>query len=515
MQNTIAQTLNALQNAKLDPTELAKATTTGVSQALGLVGYDLSAPAKTLYPVLTPLRNRIPRVSGNGDTATRWKAVTAINPSKVMMGVAEAARSGFIDQTVKEYVASYRGLGLENFLTFESELAAVGFDNARARASTALLQSVMIGEENVLLGGNTSLALGTTPTPTGVTRQASPASTSALAATLSIKCIALSHAGFYRSSVAGGVPVTIARDPGDGSATVNLPGGAAQISAAASIGSVGAAESVFASVTPVRGAVGYAWYYGAAGSELLGQITTTNSVIITAPAAGSQNATAHSVGAADRSTDSLVHDGLLTQIFDSAGGGYWQAMPTGLAANAVTNTSGSGTPLTADGSGGIKEIDAALLYFWENLRLTPDVMYVNAQELTNMTKALVKAGTNSAFRLVVNQGGEPGVGQLTLTAGSIIGSYLNKYTLGGGQTIPVILHPTMPPGMILFYSNGAPYPLSGIDNVLQVKTRRDYYQIDWPLRTRRYEFGIYTDQLLQNFFPPSFGLITGIANGLG
>lgn len=514
MNNTIAQTLAALQNAKLSPDELVKATTTGMLQSTGLVGYDLSAPAKTLYPVLTPLRNRIPRVSGNGDTATRWKAVTAINPSKIMMGVGEAARSGFIDQTVQDYVAAYKGLGLENFITFESEYAGVGFDNVRARASTALLQSVMIGEENILFGANTSLALGTTPTPT-LSRQATPASTASLAATLNVRCIALTHEGYRRSSVAGGVPTVISRNPGDGSAAVNINGGAAQISAQAQITTVGAAESVFATVTPVRGAVAYAWYWGAAASEVLGAITTVNCCMILAPATGTQNISVHTAGAADRSQDALVHDGLVTQIFDPAGGGYWKSMATGTVAQYnVANTGTLGFPLTADGSGGIKEIDEALLYFWENLRLSPDTLYVNAQELTNMTKALVKAGTNSAFRLVVNQGGEPGAGALTLTAGTIIGSYLNKYTLGGGETLKVVLHPTIPPGMILFYSSGPPYPLSGIDNVLQVKTRRDYHQIDWPLRTRRYEFGIYTDQLLQNFFPPSFGLITGIANGL-
>jgi len=50
--------------------DLAKAT---FQTSTGLVNYDLTGPAKKLYPVLSPLRNALPRVMGNGDTATRWK----------------------------------------------------------------------------------------------------------------------------------------------------------------------------------------------------------------------------------------------------------------------------------------------------------------------------------------------------------------------------------------------------------------------------------------------------------
>ena len=35
----------------------------GVTVATGLTYYDLQAPAKNLYPVITPLRNKIPRVT--------------------------------------------------------------------------------------------------------------------------------------------------------------------------------------------------------------------------------------------------------------------------------------------------------------------------------------------------------------------------------------------------------------------------------------------------------------------
>ena len=34
--------------------------------------------------------------------------------------------------------------------------------------------------------------------------------------------------------------------------------------------------------------------------------------------------------------------------------------------------------------------------------------------------------------------------------------------------------------------------------------------IEWPLRTRKYEYGVYADELLQNYFPPAFGILKNI-----
>ena len=83
-----------------------------------------------------------------------------------------------------------------------------------------------------------------------------------------------------------------------------------------------------------------------------------------------------------------------------------------------------------------------------------------------------------------------------------------------GQEVPVQVHPDLPPGTILFETIlNLPYKLSGVDNVVQVRTRQEYYQITWPLQTRKYEFGVYVDEVLQNYFPPAFGVITNIADG--
>ena len=46
-----------------------------------------------------------------------------------------------------------------------------------------------------------------------------------------------------------------------------------------------------------------------------------------------------------------------------------------------------------------------------------------------------------------------------------------------------------------------------------MRTMRDYYQIEWPIRKRQYEYGIYCNEVLQHYFPPALGILFNIANG--
>jgi hypothetical protein len=58
-----------------------------------------------------------------------------------------------------------------------------------------------------------------------------------------------------------------------------------------------------------------------------------------------------------------------------------------------------------------------------------------------------------------------------------------------------------------------PSLMSNVGSVVQVRTRQDYYQIEWPPRARRYETGVYADEVLQHYFPPSMAVIANIAAG--
>lgn len=474
------------------PEFLHKSTFTQASSATtGLTYYDLELGAKFLYPVLTPLRNELPRVGGKGGIQAAWRAVTGVNTSNMRIGVSAGNRGAAQAVATADYTAAYRGIGLETSVDFEAEYAGRGFDDIRAIAAKVGLEATMIGEEAMILGGNTSNALGTTPTPT---LTASGSGTSLTATQYSVICVALSFEGMLYGSVAGGIQGSITRENADGSSDT-FGGGAAQRSTNATITPT-AGQQINASVAQVRGACGYAWFWGAAGSEVLGAITSINSVVITAAAAGSQNT---STLTSDNSTNSLIFDGLLTIGMKSSFGAYFYAMANG--------TPGSGTPFTADGAGGIVEIDAALKDRWDNYRLSPDTIWVNSQEALNISKKILQGSSTSAQRFVFDSQRD------SLGGGIMVRTYLNRFSMGGAKTLDIRIHPNMPPGTILMTSRTLPYPISGVANVMQVRCRQDYYQIEWPLVSRKYQSGVYADEVLQHYFPPSMAVITNIANG--
>jgi hypothetical protein len=505
-----AQNLNEIlalmKSAQASPDDgIAKNFTQPGSATVGLQYYNLQAPALNLFPVMTPLRNMTPRIGGGFAIQANWKAFTAINTGNMRAGVSEGARAGVIGQTLAEYFAAFRGYGLENNVTFEAQYAGQGYDDVKARSVTQLLQAMMIQEERLLLGGNTSMALGTTPSPTvsaNTTGGALPASTySVIAVALTNQAyqdmVGVNNGAIGQSLVLSNatVPAQITRTNADGT-TTSYGGGAAQKSTNTTVTTTGATSSVTASVAPVRGAAGYAWFFGAAGSEVLSAVTSINSVVFTAAVTGTQ--TAASLTATDSSTSSLDFDGLLTIAANPVYGGYYAAQATGNA--------GTGTPLTADGAGGIVEIDAALDYFFTKYRISPGRLIVSYQESRNISKKVIANGGAPLLRVTeaANDAGD------VLGGGRRVTQYLNKIT---GQMIEIMVHPNMPAGTMMFETSSLPYPLNGVGNVYQMLMRQDYYQLEWPLRSRRYEFGVYADGVLQHYAPFTLGIISNIANG--
>jgi hypothetical protein len=176
MQTDAQDTLDRLKAAQQKPLGdprfksliwLEKSTfSQNASATSGLTFYDLELGAKFLYPVLTPLRNMIPRVSGKGGIQAAWRAITAINTTGLRFGVSAANRGGVMAVKTQVYTATYKGIGVETSVDFEAQYAGQEFDDVRAIGAKTGLEALMLGEEAMILGGCTSTLLGTTPTPT-------------------------------------------------------------------------------------------------------------------------------------------------------------------------------------------------------------------------------------------------------------------------------------------------------------------------------------------------------------
>jgi hypothetical protein len=470
-----------------------------VTISTGLTAFDLQAPAKNLYPTITPLRNSIARVARlNPGDAAHWRSIFGTTGSgfDAMGWVPEGQRSASMSYSAVSVTLPYVTLGEEDTVTFEAEAAAQGFEDINATATLRILQKTMRKEETALLGGNTSLALGKPGTPT---LSASGTGGTLPATTYSVIVVALTFEGYRNSTLAGGVATTMTITGNDGN-TYTLSGGSSLRSNNATQ-AVAAGQTLFATVPVVNGAVAYAWYVGSAGSETLQAITTINSVAFSAPliASGQQPATA--VTADNSRNPGLAFDGLLTDGFNPSTSSFVQALPSGPA--------GTGSTLTPSGRGSILEIDNMLLQMWNSYRLSPTVIYVNAQEQKNITAKCLTNGSGPLVRYNVDASQSA---PYEFTASGVVRWYYNPFT---GVEIPMPVHPDLPPGTILAYCERLPawYQSNETPNVAEVLTRRDYYRVDWPVRTRRREFGVYTEEVLAIYASFGIGILTNIGNG--
>jgi len=494
--NISAETIAMLKEAlSKGDAELAKAWVQQTSAISGITAYDLEAPSKKLYPVLTPLRNKIPRVGGGRGIQANWRAVTGINTAGLSMGVSDGNRGGVITTTTADYLAIFRELGLEDYVTWAADFDAVGFEDKKVLATEGLLRAVMIGEEKLILGGLGTWALERTPTPS-CTPTAASGTCTYLHDPYTIYCIALTMAGYANSTI-DAIVQDVTRAMADGSGNDTYGGGSARISAAqtASCGGTNTGYGIACSVAAVPGAVAYAWFWAPNGGTVkCGAITTVNYYMIATDVPTGAQTYASLDNASDHSKNTYEFDGLISMIAKTASGSYIVSND-----NAV---------LTAGTDGGITQFDTALQWFWDNYRLSPTDIWVNSQEKKNIRAKIMTGATAAAQRFVFN------VEQGQVKGGTMAISYLNPFVMGGAaEEIPINLHPNIPPGTVLFTTDVLPYPLSNVTNVLQMKLRRDYYAIQWPMVKRRYEYGVYFDGVLQNYFLPAFGMINNIKNG--
>jgi hypothetical protein len=264
-------------------------------------------------------------------------------------------------------------------------------------------------------------------------------------------------------------------------------------------------QTLSATVPLVNGAVAYAWFIGAVGAESLQAISYLNSATFTTPIQSGQQL-ASTVTADNSRNPGLAFDGLLNVGFNPANNAYVQALATG--------TAGAGSFLTSSGRGSVVEIDNMLTSMWNNYRISPTVLYVNTQEQRNITTKCLSNASGPLLRYTVAADGDSSL-PYGITANGVVRWYYNPYSVDGGFDIPIKVHPDLPPGTILAYCERLPvwYQSNQVPNTAEVMTRRDYYRVDWPLRTRRREYGVYSEQVLAVYAPFGVGILTNIGNG--
>jgi len=497
--------------------KLAKAS---VSTGSNIYGYDLRAPSLHLIPYLTPLRDSMPRVHHTQPgLAAHWKV---IQPSTFSVAgfiadpwLNEGQRAPLVTISALNKTATYATIGTDGSDTYEAQSAGEDFEDPLATAKFIALENLMVMEEDALIGGNVTAPIGTANTPSGVA-----SGSGSISETIYCRVVALTYSGVRNQAsnpIATGIVQQKSVTTPDGK-VMQVNGGCGIASAASSSVAPSSSAQVAWTVAQQQGECGYAWYVGTSTSVLYLQAFTTTPYwtqkvahTTTGQLYSALNAVDYSInngsqgGGANQVT---AFDGFLSQIQVAAGSptnnlattnSYWQSL--------------QGATLTSSGAGGINEFDSLLQTQWTQFKSTCDLIHVNAVDLQTITKKVLNGSSAPLLRYEMD--GSEGEQEYKLTGSGTIAFYFNPYLPGGGRRIPIVIHPTLPQGTILFQGKTIPsyFKKSSMGNVGEVICRRDYYSVDWADTTREYQFGTYAEEVLALYFPPAFAILTGVAPG--
>jgi hypothetical protein len=459
--------------------DLGKDWTLSAPLSTGLVPYDLQAPSKKLFPVLSPLRNVIPRTQGQG-TAALAKRIRSISGSgqgtalvnpfhaqgdTASFGGLALQRPPKLNYAADDFSVTYRLQGLSDSVNWLAQWAGQGFEDIRELSNTVLLKGMMLAEEYEILGGR-----GTGSGQVGA--YAAPTATlTAFTAAGSFQgkvVTALANATYF-------VKVTAEGLFGDGapSTEVSVATTAQAIQIAVTVDTPGAlGYKVYAGTTTnTEKYIGRVGYGGTACFVLGGQNYVTTGAVVPAAADASANA----------------YDGIIPQLAGVYTGG------------SAGTLSGYYNRLNAQLSGDLTEIQNMFVGLWNANKGDPDEIWVSGADRADISQYVLAAGS-LPYRIVLDQGGDS-------TIGVAVKAIENAAT---GKVVKVSVHPWLPQGNVLAMSYSLPIASSEIPNVVEIRNVQDYFSVAWPQIQNTFDASIYMYGALVFYAPMFCGLLQGV-----
>jgi hypothetical protein len=487
----MAQLVSDLTTALRQIPGVDKNFTLNTPLSTGFVPFDLAAPSRLIYPVYTPLRNKIPRVAGQG-TSRRVKVITGISGTQTgNQGVVDIAIPELVSgtsisgtwplnlpgsgsQTAVDLNVPYQFFGLTEGLSWLGQFAAQGFEDLAALANLVLLQEFMLAEEYAMLAA-TPAALATPGTPT----------------------VAVRTAGSNETAVTGGtshfsVKVTATNYYGETIASAQSTDTTVTTSQVAdvTIAMVAGALSYNIYVSNSSAAPTNAQYWLQVGSTNQNNVITTGSQ--TAQAAGGLRFTIQGAMAttganpplADTGTGKNIRMAGIFPVLDgqaSTAGVYpanWQAgygnqkLGTHLSITAINNALQG----MFDGTGSISP---------GAFRADPDELIGEGGDIMRMSNDIVQSGSATNFRMMVQQDQSAGI-----TSGAAVSEFQNPITR---KLIKILVHPFLSQGNALLMGYSLPYTWTNVANTWEMTLVQDYISIAWPVidMTFRYSLAMY------------------------
>ena len=493
----LASEISSVLSAELGKNiTIGNGTTTGSPLGSGFVPFDLVAPSRLIYPVYSPLRNKVPRVAGQG-TSHRAKLVTGISGSQTGSGstgnaqrvsISELGSGSSVggsnwpmnipasgNQSAVDMNIPYQFFGMSESLSWLAQFAGQGFEDVSALANLVLLQEFMLAEEYSMLSG-TSSALATPSAPTLSARTAGTVETPITNASTNV-FVRVSALNYYGETLA---------------------------STGASIGCT-TSQVVDVKIAPVRGAFTYNIYTttgSTAGTYYLtksGQGATTVTIQGALPTSGTSP-----LATATSTSSSTDYEGWLS-VVDGHGSIDASVYPSGFtgsyinkSANSKLNHSILFNALDAMWNGsGVNNASST-----GGFRADPAELVAEGSDIARLADEVIASGANTNYRLFLSPDEVGGV-----RSGAAVSEIQNPITR---SILRVVVHPWLTQGTAFLNSYTLPMSWSNVSNVWENVMVQDYLSINWPVIDASFRYSIYMYGALVNYAPQYNGVIQGL-----
>jgi hypothetical protein len=469
----------------------------------GFVPYDLVSPSRLIYPVYSPLRNKIPRVPGQG-TSRQAKVVTGISGS----GTGSAGQ--FIDissaettpqsnnygtnmpgttgsQSATQINVPYKFFALSESLSWLAQFSGQGFEDISALANLILLQEFMLNEEAAMIAGTTTAIAAPTTAVTLALRTAGANETGLPAS--SHFWVTVTAANYFGETVMNTQSADLGAVLGtqviDVTLPQNLPAGAMFWNVYVNNQAAGA---------PTQSTM-YRYATGIGGRRLTVQgPTIPNSVT---PATPNPPVTAGPTNGANRITGIIP-----TLAGQDTGAGY----PTGVGWQAGYYNPNVGTHLTYNSVyqmlNGLWNGDPKYGNVGGAFKADPSELIGNSTDIMNLSNDVLQVGAATNYRLTVEQGDTSGV-----RIGAAVSEFQNPVTR---SVLKLLVHPWWPQGTVAGMSYSLPFSWSNISNVWEMTMVQDYLSISWPVIDPTFRYSMFMYGALVCNAPQYCGLMQGI-----
>jgi len=461
----------------------------------GLVPFDLAAPSKLIYPVFSPLRNKLPRVQGMG-TSRRTKVITGVQGSQTPSGSNAPKRWSIAEsnpatawpntlpasgsQTAVDVSIPYKFFGISEALSWLAQFSGSGFEDVSALANLVLMQEAMLAEEYEIIWG-TGTALTTPNAPTVAIRTAGSNETAiAAAGTGNSYYIRVTATNIYGETVmSAAAEAAVAAQTGkvlDVTMPTNVKGASQfniYISAAATSGSAPASRTSY-----------FLQASGVGGSKFTIQ--------------GSLASSGTNPPASDSGTSSANdYEGLLSILSGHAAADA-SVYPSGFQAGYVNSAVGTRMTLAA--------LSTALQKVWNGpgaFRADPTDLICEASDGKQLSDDIIaQGGSGQGYRLNIGQGEINSV-----TGGIAVSSLVNPVTR---SLINIMVHPWWLQGTAFLMSYTMPMPLTNISNIFEVTNVQDYLSVSWPVIDPTYRYSLFLYGALVAHAPQYCALLQGL-----